>query len=134
MNTCITEKVCGITLTIVPSTESATTSTLTCLDAKEIQDKIDIILNKHPTWTVASLDFKYKEGFLLGSVHFTIPKRDEKKLKRFRVTWREHEICESVVMARSKREAKRIAMENFPDSRDYEVSTDWEITEEKKGS
>lgn len=129
-----TENVSGITLTIVPSTESASTSILTCLDAKEIQRKIDIILDKHPTWIVASLDFTYKEGFLSGKVNFTIPKGEEKKLKRFRVTWREHELCESVVMARNKREAKRIAVENFPDSRDYEGSTDWEITEEKKGS
>ena len=134
MNTHKTEKVDGITLTIVPSSQSASTSILTCLDAKEIQRKIDIILDKHPTWIVASLDFTYKEGFLSGSVLFTIPKEDEKKLKRFRVTWREHELCESVVMARNKREAKSIALENFPDSRDYEGSTDWEIAEEKKGS
>lgn len=134
MNKYRTEKVDGITLKIVPSTESASTSILTCLDAKEIQRKIDRILDKHPTWIVASLDFTYKEGFLSGSVHFTIPKEDAKKLKRFRVTWREHELCESVVMARNKREAKEMALENFPDSRDYEGSTDWEITEEKKGS
>lgn len=102
------------------------TETLNCLDANEIQDYVDIVLEKYPDWTVAKLEFVYHEGELNGTILFSRPVKS-KKTNRYIVSWREHSVCSSIVDAPNKKMARKIAEENFPDDRNYERSTDWTV-------
>lgn len=123
-----TEKINGIK--VFHYGDNAETETLSCLDANEIQSKIDKILNERSDWTVSEIRFVYEDGVLKGTVLFSIP-HNKKKVKRFEVSWREHSICYATVEAPNKRAARKIAEENFPDDREYEKSTDWKVKEIK---